>query len=373
MGFMKKKLFAILGLTFFLIFSASISYSEKIEAVLEGKKVFLTKTADNFIIMYDSSSSMDSMYGNTGMSSLEAEREILKEKNATLPNLNWQAGIYTFTPGFSSKSLENITPIQTYNKQVFANAIDNLPAEPKGPTLLQNGLRELENVLAGMTGRTAVFVFTDGQYSHANGVVKPSALAKTIVEKNDVCFYVIDTGAGKKGDDAIKAIASVNECSGTIPFADLLGHPEKLTNALFVVEEIEVVEVVTDKETMIVEEVGDTVIAYEWKNILFDFNKADIRPDDLDDLAVMTTFLIENPNTRLVLAGYADSIGTPEYNLKLSERRAVAVRDFLAKDAGIDKDRITVSGFGEKEPLESNMYKAGRQQNRRVQGYIVPN
>lgn len=145
-----------------------------------------------------------------------------------------------------------------------------------------------------------------------------------------------------------------------------------MTNALFVVQEKEVIEVVTDKETVVEEVVGDTVMAYEWENILFDFDKFSIRPDDYDNLAVIATFLVENPEMRQVLAGFAGSTGTPEHNKKISERRAAAVRDFLVEKAGINPGRITESGFGEKDPVDINMYAPGRQQNRRVQGIITP-
>ncbi len=90
-----------------------------------------------------------------------------------------------------------------------------------------------------------------------------------------------------------------------------------------------------------------------------------------EELAAIATFLVENPKTRLILAGYADSIGTEADNKKLSEYRAAAVRDFLIEKADIDASRITVRGFGEKDPVATNMYKAGRQQNRRVQGIII--
>jgi len=367
----KKTMFSILGLTLSLLFQGSMSYAEKIEAVIEGKEVIITKNADNFIVMYDSSSSMDSLYSNTTMTSLEAERAILKEKNITLPNLGWQAGIFSFTPGFSLESLKNYLPVQTYDKKLFSQAIDNLPAKASGPTLLQGGLKELDVVLAGMSGKTVVFLFTDGQYSHVSGIAKPGALAKNLGNKYDLCFYVIDTEAEKKGAMAIGAIASANECSKVIPFADLLGHPEWLTGALFSVQEKDGIEVVTDKNTIIEAVEGNMIIEYEWKNILFDPNDASIRPDDYEELAAMATFLVENPKTRLILAGYADSIGTEADNKKLSEQRAAIVRDFLIEKADIDASRITVRGFGEKDPVATNMYKAGRQQNRRVQGIIT--
>ncbi len=144
-----------------------------------------------------------------------------------------------------------------------------------------------------------------------------------------------------------------------------------VNRALFSVQEKDGVEVVTDKETIIEVAEGNMIIEYEWKNILFDPKKATVRPDDYENLATIATFLLENPETRLIFAGYADGIGIVADNKKLSERRAAVVRDFLIKKADIDPSRITIRGFGEKDPVATNMYKAGRQQNRRVQGIII--
>ena len=79
----------------------------------------------------------------------------------------------------------------------------------------------------------------------------------------------------------------------------------------------------------------------------------------------------QHPEARVVLEGHTDNIGTREYNLKLSHRRAASVRDYLVKKENVDAGRITLSGFGFDEPVAPNDTSSGRALNRRVQGIIT--
>ena len=79
----------------------------------------------------------------------------------------------------------------------------------------------------------------------------------------------------------------------------------------------------------------------------------------------------DRPDMSIEIGGHTDSIGTEEYNLKLSDRRANAVVKFLASK-GIDAERITAIGYGEKMPRASNAKEVGgRAVNRRVEFRIV--
>lgn len=336
--------------------------AEEVTVVMGDKKVILVKTADNFLIMYDRSSSMGESYGTSGMSELEAEIKILKEKNATLPNLNWQAGLFSFTPGIGgAEFFKTYQSMTTYNKETFDSVINGLPARPSGVTLLQSGLESLDPILKGLTGKTVVFLFTDGQYTPIAGKPSPGAIAKQLAQKYDLCFYVIDTDDSKKYDDAIHAVASATKCGKVLTFSELLGHPEWMTEALFIVKEF-------DKEVVAA---GDTITGKVETAVLFDFNKADIKADFYVQINELAIFLQEQPQTQLILAGHTDNIGGEEYNMKLSQRRADAFRQFLVEKNGIDANRITLNWFGKDKPVASNDTEEGRAQNRRVTAVIV--
>ena len=101
----------------------------------------------------------------------------------------------------------------------------------------------------------------------------------------------------------------------------------------------------------------------------FDFDMAVIRPDDVDKLDRDVATLKEWGNVKVEVAGHTDSIGTDEYNMGLSQRRADAVRNYLV-DKGIPAERLTVKGYGESQPVNDNTTSEGRFGNRRVE--LIP-
>jgi OOP family OmpA-OmpF porin len=111
--------------------------------VVDRTEIDIIRTADNFIILFDSSSSMGKPYKNTGKTKLEVAKAALKARNAMLPELSFNAGLYTYTPSAGSFALKALKPyyeMKPYDKAEFAAAIDQLPDKAGGTTLLQEGL-----------------------------------------------------------------------------------------------------------------------------------------------------------------------------------------------------------------------------------------
>ena len=106
------------------------------------------------------------------------------------------------------------------------------------------------------------------------------------------------------------------------------------------------------------------------RGVQFDFNKSKIRPGDAAVLDEAVSTLKANPNVTVNVNGYCDAIGGEEYNLKLSERRADAVEDYLEK-GGIPASRLIPHGYGKTNFVATNDTAEGRAQNRRVE--LVPN
>ncbi len=100
-------------------------------------------------------------------------------------------------------------------------------------------------------------------------------------------------------------------------------------------------------------------------DILFDFDKAVLRREAELNLAKVAVILEQFPEMHITIEGHTDNVGTEEYNQKLSERRAVAVHDFLAEQ-GVSADRMDTKGYGMTQPVASNDTPEGRQKNRRV-------
>jgi len=332
--------------------------------VVNDLEIDITRTADNFIILFDSSSSMGELYKGTSMKKVEVEKALLRNRNARLPELSFNAGLYTFTPKAGSLTLKALKPyyeMKPYNKAEFAAAIDQLPEKASGPTLLQEGLSELRKILAGLKGRTVVFVFTDGEYSESTGMKKPADIARELAKKYNVCFYVISSAHSQMEEQILKAVASINECSRVIAFEDLVEKPEYTTGALFIVEE-KVIERVINIEKVVGAKLGD---------ILFGFNKSAIRPEYVQGLDALGKFLRDTPQAYAVFAGFTDGIGPQEYNLGLSRHRAESVGLYLAEQFDIDPDRIVLHWYGKAGPVADNDTEEGRRLNRRVEVMVA--
>ena len=105
-------------------------------------------------------------------------------------------------------------------------------------------------------------------------------------------------------------------------------------------------------------------------DVLFETGKADLLPGAMRTIDKLAMFLRENPNRKVLIEGHTDSRGSERYNLKLSQRRANAVKQALV-ERGIEPERIIAKGYGEAYPVASNSTAAGRQQNRRVEIVIL--
>ena len=101
-------------------------------------------------------------------------------------------------------------------------------------------------------------------------------------------------------------------------------------------------------------------------DVLFDTNRYTLKPGAREKLAKVSGILLAYPGLKVQVEGYTDSTGTPDYNQRLSEQRAMTVRDYLVGQ-GINLNSVTAQGFGQNDPVASNATAAGRQQNRRVQ------
>jgi OOP family OmpA-OmpF porin len=104
----------------------------------------------------------------------------------------------------------------------------------------------------------------------------------------------------------------------------------------------------------------------ELKPVYFETESAAITRATKHSLDEAAAILLRNPDVQVEIGGHADSSGPENYNMKLSKRRAEAVRGYL-EQAGVDSARMTVRGYGESRPIASNETITGRADNRRVE------
>jgi outer membrane protein OmpA-like peptidoglycan-associated protein len=107
------------------------------------------------------------------------------------------------------------------------------------------------------------------------------------------------------------------------------------------------------------------------RNLYFDFDKATFKQESYVELNKLESMMHQNPNLKVEIGGHTDKVGSSNYNLLLSRKRAEAVKDFLTKK-GIDSRRVKVVGYGSSKPLASNDDEdEGRELNRRVELKVI--
>lgn len=108
--------------------------------------------------------------------------------------------------------------------------------------------------------------------------------------------------------------------------------------------------------------------------VYFDLDKAVIRENnkkDKENLDHTVDFLKKHPGSKIIIEGHTCSTGTEEYNQRLSERRAEAIKKYLIKKTGIDPSQFTTNVYGELKPAAANNTIQGRRKNRRAEINIV--
>ena len=105
-------------------------------------------------------------------------------------------------------------------------------------------------------------------------------------------------------------------------------------------------------------------------NIEFDTGKWDIKPKYDNEIKQVADFMKAHPETKVVIQGHTDNVGTEASNIKLSQERADSVKGYLVDKFGIASDRLRAVGYGPNKPIASNDTEEGRQKNRRVEAVV---
>ena len=311
---------------------------------------------DNFILFMDHSSSMKFFYRGQryvdlgGQSKVVLAKSAMVEFNHLVPPLSYKSGVYTFAP------FKQYGAMAPYNKDAVDKAIDPISIDyehygrmtSEGP-----GLLDLDPVIGGLSGKTAVVLFTDGDWNLGiDAVVAARQLQSKYGDK--LCFMVVSFADTKKGEEANKAIAALSRCNCFVDGVDFLRN--QAARLAFI--KCGLYEEVAEMETVV------------FRSIYFDFDKYNIKSEFIPVLDEGVA-IAKSKNAGVILEGHTDSVGTVAYNQALSVRRANSVKAYFVKK-GIPANNIEAIGYGKLHPRYDNSTADGRKLNRRVEIKFKP-
>ena len=358
------------------------------------------KKVDNFLIILDASSSMSDKLGpsfSDEPSKLVLAKDLVKCLNNTLPaDFDVNAGMRIFGPVYAKKGL--VYGMTKYSKAGLEDAALAVNGTG-GVTPLANAIIHANKDLYDLPGDAAVIIFSDGMNTAPESPVAAAGIMKEMYGDN-VCIYTVLIGNDPKGQKTMEQIAEAGKCgfatgaynlaSRTLSDGSSIGVTDGMADfAKAVFLEKAPMDMDSDGDGVVdsidqcpntpkgikVDSVGCPVSIPEKIAVTllveFDFDKAVVKPEYHSALEKVANFMKAYPKTTGELEGHTDSIGTEEYNLRLSERRAESVKNYLVENFGIDASRLSSVGYGESKPVASNETAEGRQLNRRVVANIV--
>ncbi|NOQ65066.1 MAG: OmpA family protein [Methyloprofundus sp.] len=347
---------------------------------------------DTIFVILDSSSSTNATYDgdSSGASKFDVEKQFLYRLNKTIPaNINLSTGIQSFGTGsclgWSTTKLDQA--VSGYSASKFQSGLDNAECAGGG-TPLNRALEEAAPALESAPGNIALLILSDGQQLPASTLSEAQALESKF--GNRLCIYSVWVGNeyDTDGQFVLQELSNISNCGNSVNVADLQSSSamanyteEMLFTPVAITRAAPAPIRSTDDDGDGVDNAYDKCPntpagaqvnsqgCWSYSKVDFGFNATTITPEyaPLFDNAIYV--LNRNPRLTVELNGHTDSTGPAAYNLGLSERRAIAVKNHLVKK-GIDANRLTTKGFGETQPIASNDTREGRAENRRV-GFTI--
>lgn len=198
------------------------------------------------------------------------------------------------------------------------------------------------------------------------------ALLLTIIEG---CAWSNKAKGGAIGAGAGGVVGGViGHAAGNTALGAIIGAAVGGTAGVLIGNEMDkrAAEMRADLQGARIERIGEGIKITFDSGLLFDWDKSDLRALAKTNIESLAKILNKYPDTDILIEGDTDSTGSEDYNIKLSERRAQSVANYLM---GLDvpSSRISMVGLGEMNPIASNDSEYGRQQNRRVEVAIFAN
>jgi OOP family OmpA-OmpF porin len=322
--------------------------------------------------------------------------------NQTIPGgMTLNAAVRTFGAGFSSGTMLAYGPDVLTGQDIAVSDLKNGTTAAYGPEpYMKSGLEDsLGKVnyggytpigvatsaggedIASMSGTAAVILVSDGKQNTGMDAISAVHEVKRRFG-GKVCFYTVLVGDDPAGKELMDEIARIGECGfattadaiytsdGMADFVESVFCSGQVAPAVAVIDDSDGDGIADDLDKCPNTPKGATVNsqgcwAYQGE-VLFDFDKAELKSGAFPILDEGVTVLENNPGLNIEIQGYTDSTGAEDYNLKLSQKRADSVMAFLV-NRGIDPGRLSAKGYGSANPVAANDTAEGRAKNRRVE------
>lgn len=337
-----KKRYLTGVLIFMLLFIVPLTVSAKI-----------VPKVNNFAILLDQSGSMYLTHEKLSEVKIILAKKLLLGMNDKIPELGYRCAVELFAPW------EEVLNPMSYSKIKVAEALNTVPGENEVYgrfTPMGDGIRSLHSVLDQMPGKTAVILVSDGK---ANRGPDPVKMAKEAYSKYpDICFHVISFADNAEGEATLRQINQIGNCV-YVKAGDLLkdeGIFKQFVQDVFYEDVKEPARVIPERMIL--------------RGVQFDSNSANIKPVSIPVLDKNVELLRQNPELRVVIEAHTDSMGSEDYNSKLSLKRAEAIYNYFTSQ-GISANRMKAVGLGETRPIADNSTAEGRALNRRVEIQIL--
>ena len=346
---------------------------------------YVQKT-DNFFVINDSSSSMTEEYDGVGYpaqpdpTKFSVEKEILNRINHTIPDLKLTSSIRSF--GFGNCLSWGFTQLNqapaSYSKSTFGSGIDALTCA-SGGSPIASGIDGTSNDLSTTAGNIAVLILSDGHDLDSDGVKELQSMKQKYGDR--LCVYSVWVGNEEEtsGIAVLNQLANISGCGfGTT--ADNIsgpGHMADFVKSIFLkagtpVADCKTLDSDSDGVNDCIDKCPNTIPGAKvsvlgcWiVDIKFDNDKATIKPEYFQNLDNVANRIKEYPDLLIEVQGHTSKTGSFQHNMDLSERRAVAVKNYLTN--GSHSANITSRGYGWTRPIDTNDTETGRANNRRVQ------
>ncbi len=278
------------------------------------------------------------------------EKYLLQAFVDAMPDAPYEMGASSFAG--VSRSDWMWVPLESGSLATLTDAAANL--QYLGHTTpLHDGVLVAGNEFAGKEGRAALLVISDGRtFPHERVLNACAEIANA--HRGPVCIYTLNVGFSEPGKDLLMRMAQVTGCGHAWQASDVRTAQgiETMVREIFFVRGPAVR---IEQSTMVL-----------LSEVLFDFDKAVLKPEGMAAVDAVIAQIQSRTIDQIVIEGHTCDLGSEHYNLGLSQRRADAVRAYMAEH-GIARDRMTTEAYGESRPAVSNTSESNRQLNRRVE------